>query len=209
MPVAERYKRYKFYLIFFSNVLQYPYNTSIEVVPPSGERRKEKGEDSMRKGIVFMFVVFLGVCVCMIGCGKKEDAGQQLQDPGSMATLSTMTNEPVAPAPGGNQSAETKIEAPRGSLGGNETALAPLPPEGPYKPTSIEIQTALKNAGLYTGNVDGKVGPLTKKAIEEFQKANGLKADGKVGSQTWGALGKYLDQAAEAAPAPAKKSKKR
>jgi len=163
----------------------------------------------MRKGIVLMLVVFLGVCVCMIGCGKKEAAEQQLQEPTSMATLSTMTNEPVAPVPGGNETAGTKVEAPQGSVGGNETALEPLPPQGPYKPTSIEIQTALKNAGVYAGNVDGKVGPLTKKAIEEFQQANGLKADGKVGPQTWGALGKYLNQVAEAAPAPVKKSKKR
>jgi len=73
-----------------------------------------------------------------------------------------------------------------------ESKLEPLPPQGPYKPTGTEIQTALKNAGFYTGTIDGKVGPKTKKAIEELQKANGLKADGKVGPKTWVLLGKYL-----------------
>ena len=55
-----------------------------------------------------------------------------------------------------------------------------------------DIQTALKAANFYTGNIDGKMGPKTKKAIVEFQKAKGLKADGKVGTKTWVELEKYL-----------------
>jgi peptidoglycan hydrolase-like protein with peptidoglycan-binding domain len=62
-----------------------------------------------------------------------------------------------------------------------------------------EIQTALKNANFYTGSIDGKIGPKTKAAIEEFQKANGLTADGKVGPKTWQILGAYLNQALPAA----------
>ena len=57
-----------------------------------------------------------------------------------------------------------------------------------------DIQKALKNAGLYTGSIDGKLGPKTKKAIEEFQSSKGLKADGKVGPKTWAELEKYLVQ---------------
>jgi len=60
---------------------------------------------------------------------------------------------------------------------------------------NIQIQTALKNAGLYFGEIDGKAGPLTRKAIEEFQKSKGFKADGKVGPITWGELYKYLNVA--------------
>ncbi|MDP3143645.1 MAG: peptidoglycan-binding domain-containing protein [Candidatus Omnitrophota bacterium] len=63
-------------------------------------------------------------------------------------------------------------------------------------PTPENIQTALKNAGYYTGAIDGKIGPKSKKAIEAFQKDNGLKADGKVGSKTWAKLQAYLNQAA-------------
>jgi murein L,D-transpeptidase YcbB/YkuD len=55
-----------------------------------------------------------------------------------------------------------------------------------------EIQTALKNAGFYTGAIDGKVGPKTTAAIKEFQKAKALKVDGKVGPKTWAELEKYL-----------------
>ena len=57
-----------------------------------------------------------------------------------------------------------------------------------------DIQKALKNAGFYSGSIDGKLGPKTKKAIEEFQSSKGLKADGKVGPKTWAELEKYLVQ---------------
>jgi murein L,D-transpeptidase YcbB/YkuD len=55
-----------------------------------------------------------------------------------------------------------------------------------------KIQRALKSAGVYTGLVDGRIGPGTKEAIIEFQKSHGLKADGVLGRRTWEALKKYL-----------------
>ena len=58
-----------------------------------------------------------------------------------------------------------------------------------------QIQTALKNAGLYQGNVDGKLGPASKRAVQAFQQAQGLKVDGKVGPKTWAALEPYLSGA--------------
>ena len=64
-----------------------------------------------------------------------------------------------------------------------------------------EIQTCLKNAGFYNGKINGVKGKATKKAIKEFQKANGLRADGVVGKKTWEALSKYSSLPAQAAPA--------
>ncbi|MCM8761635.1 MAG: peptidoglycan-binding protein, partial [Candidatus Omnitrophica bacterium] len=55
-----------------------------------------------------------------------------------------------------------------------------------------DIQIARKNAGFYTGSIDGIKGKATRKAIRDFQKAHGLKADGVVGSKTWEALNQYL-----------------
>lgn len=54
------------------------------------------------------------------------------------------------------------------------------------------VQTALKNAGFYKGAVDGKIGRGTKRAIREFQKSNGLKADGVIGKETSLKLQEYL-----------------
>lgn len=61
------------------------------------------------------------------------------------------------------------------------------------RPTSKKIQIALRNAGFYKGPIDGRIGPKTKKATREFQKANGLASDGVVGKKTWRKLSKYLD----------------
>jgi peptidoglycan hydrolase-like protein with peptidoglycan-binding domain len=59
-------------------------------------------------------------------------------------------------------------------------------------PSIEQIQTALKNAGLYEGTVDGKIGPKTTRAIEAFQEQSNLKVDGKVGLKTWGKLKEHL-----------------
>jgi len=61
-------------------------------------------------------------------------------------------------------------------------------------PNAGQIQTALKSAKFYNGDIDGKIGPRTKDAIKEFQRANQLNADGVVGSETWAILGKYLEE---------------
>ena len=46
------------------------------------------------------------------------------------------------------------------------------------------VQKRLKELGYYHGSVDGDFGVNTEKAVKEFQKANGLTADGKVGEKT-------------------------
>lgn len=61
----------------------------------------------------------------------------------------------------------------------------------PESPTKKDLQAALKNAGFYQGEVDGKFGPKSKKAVEDFQAANDLKVDGKVGANTWDKLKEY------------------
>lgn len=59
--------------------------------------------------------------------------------------------------------------------------------------TVRQAQKALFTAGYYKGNVDGKEGPQTQKAVKEFQQANGLKADGVIGRATSEALSRYLE----------------
>ena len=64
-----------------------------------------------------------------------------------------------------------------------------------------QIQLALKAAGFDPGSSDGKLGPRTKAAVRDFQQANGLSPDGKVGSRTWAKLEPYLKTAQAATPA--------
>jgi len=58
-------------------------------------------------------------------------------------------------------------------------------------PSNKDIQIALKNAGFYKGEIDGKIGAKTRDAIMEFQKENDLKVDGIVGKNTWEFLSEF------------------
>jgi len=141
----------------------------------------------------FVFITLaLVMIIYLTGCGKKQQSLEEMQEPMSMEELGTLSTQ-AKPAPEPNIPAAQPAPV-------TETKLESLPPAGPYKPTAQEIQTALKNAGFYTGLIDGKLGPLSKKAIQEFQKANNLDSDGKVGLKTWGVLSQYLNPL----PTPAK-----
>ncbi len=58
-----------------------------------------------------------------------------------------------------------------------------------------KIQRALQAAGYNPGPADGKMGRMTSKAIRDFQEAQGLSVDGKVGPKTWAKLEAYLHNA--------------
>ena len=47
-----------------------------------------------------------------------------------------------------------------------------------------DLQSRLKALGYYTDEIDGQFGAMTKTAVIEFQKANGLDADGMAGKET-------------------------
>lgn len=55
------------------------------------------------------------------------------------------------------------------------------------------LQNILIYLGLYTGKIDGVFGPDLKNAVIQFQRQNGLIADGIVGPRTWLALRPYID----------------
>ena len=55
-----------------------------------------------------------------------------------------------------------------------------------------ELQQKLKRWGYYTGSIDSIFGSGTQAAVKNFQKKNGLTADGIVGPKTAAALGMNL-----------------
>lgn len=124
--------------------------------------------------VVLCLAAIAGCATCDTKCSKKVDALEnrlntlegkiQSAQPTEAATI-TATAETIMP-----------------------TSAAVLVTDAP---TKKEIQSALKNAGFYTEKVDGKFGQKTKKAVEDFQKANGLTIDGKVGPDTWNKLKTY------------------
>ncbi|MBE6788010.1 MAG: spore cortex-lytic enzyme [Ruminococcaceae bacterium] len=52
-----------------------------------------------------------------------------------------------------------------------------------------KIQTALRDKGYFTSQIDGIFGTKTKRAVENFQKDHGLTVDGIAGKNTLKALG--------------------
>jgi peptidoglycan hydrolase-like protein with peptidoglycan-binding domain len=68
-------------------------------------------------------------------------------------------------------------------------APAPLR-KGDMGPDVQKLQTQLEQHGVHTGGADGKFGPMTQRAVIEFQRGQGLNANGVVGPETWAALAK-------------------
>lgn len=147
----------------------------------------------MKKVLTAIFLIALIIMpLAVVGCKGKVD--KEAEAPKTEATVPTeeavvaqapvtenasaqaVTQETIPPTAAVPQAVEEKVKAaPEEKMSRNK-----------------DIQAALKAAGFYTGNIDGKMGPKTKRAIVEFQKAKGLKADGKVGPRTWAELEKYL-----------------
>jgi hypothetical protein len=64
-----------------------------------------------------------------------------------------------------------------------------------------KVQEALKNKGHNPGSMDGVIGPQTRQAISAFQNANGLKATGRLDTETAEKLGVERASASDASSA--------
>jgi len=147
----------------------------------------------MKKGYVLAMCVALALS--MSGCKKK--AVEESTDAINLDTLETTSVTPTETASPEAPAVSLDSTSPQGTA-----AVAPVETATQTTsetPSSKDIQTALKNAGYYSGSVDGKLGPKSKTAIKEFQAANGLTADGKVGAKTWQKLSTYLNAPAAVA----------
>ncbi|MCC6759031.1 MAG: peptidoglycan-binding protein [Candidatus Omnitrophica bacterium] len=139
--------------------------------------------------------------VVLSGCGQKKEEypalpPEQILSGNAILAPQSVTLEAHSIAAPVNATAVTP-SAP------TDTATMELSVPVTDKPTNKDIQQALKNAGVYSGPVDGSLGPKSKKAIREFQTNNGLNADGKVGPRTWKKLATYLQSAPAAEPVDA------
>ena len=170
----------------------------------------------MKKGLAITLSVFL--VIALSGCAKKKAVHEEATDAINLDTLETANV--AQPATGVTSAAPaTSIALDATTPQGTTSVLAETPAPSSSEPTMRNIQIALKNAGMYPGVVSGTGGVKTKAAVKDFQKANGLAADGKVGPKTWAKLSAYLNAATAApaatasepatAPAPEKTSKTR
>jgi murein L,D-transpeptidase YcbB/YkuD len=144
----------------------------------------------MRRALILAVSVLVILPVAFYGCKAKTEKLPEVPKMEPEQNFTPLVEERPAPA---------VTEPAQGMVAENipPTATpeaAPKPAALPQADRNKDIQMALAKTGFYKGAIDGKIGPKTKKAIEEFQRANGLKVDGKVGPKTWAALEKYLLQ---------------
>ena len=133
--------------------------------------------------------------------------------PGQLIVFDTPVPGDYTPTPeGGQNTIEVVTEVPP----------TPTPTPAPVTPTptpkSLQrgftgsdavraVQRRLKELGYYKGSADGDFGPATEQAVKDFQKANGLTPDGKVGEKTLAKMNantavSYKEAHATATPKP-------
>lgn len=80
--------------------------------------------------------------------------------------------------------------------------------KGDMGPDVRKLQAELEKHGVRTGGVDGHFGPMTQRAVTEFQRGKGISANGVVGPETWAALARPPSSpgpvTGPGAPAPSK-----
>ena len=145
-----------------------------------------------RKLLLVVIAAAVVIPLAIWGCKAKVEKTDAEMQQGMPEAVSTTTTEDMI-----------AVTEPRDSVGTETIPPTAAPQMAPVTATAVpmdqmarnrDIQTALAKAGLYTGSIDGKIGPKTKAAIMKFQQAKGLKADGKVGPKTWAELQKFLLQ---------------
>ena len=161
---------------------------------------------SARKFLVPVLFVFM---ISLMGCAtppqKRGETG--LEEIGELpAVTEREIVYPKAPKEARLTSLKEKIKEylpAKKTPAPQKIAQAQEKPRPRHVAPAKDIQTALKNAGYYTGNIDGKIGSKTGSAIEAFQKDNSLKVDGVVGQRTWNLLSKYLSSPSQVSLTPA------
>jgi len=145
-----------------------------------------------KKLFVILLTAVVALPIALFGCKGKTQSTPEEMRPESAGTQGSQEEMQLTQATEPAQVVATETIPPTAAPQMAEKPAAQVPSEKSDR--DKDIQKALKSAGFYTGTVDGKIGPKTKRAVEEFQKSKGLKADGKVGSKTWAELEKYLKQ---------------
>ena len=150
----------------------------------------------MKKHIILSAILI----VALTGCTKKagltapnQETSTQPQTEFTLMQDGVSKGAPVPSTP--TQQATTAVTTESATAASSATTT---------EPTAQEIQQALHNANLYSGKIDGSLGPRTKKAIKDFQEQNGLKADGKIGKKTWVKLQPFLTKEAQTEPTVSK-----
>ncbi len=138
--------------------------------------------------IISSFFIFLSTVLILSGCatGRKQSDLEIQGLKNQIQALEAQVQEKDAELGSLKESFDKPQEEKSSSYCRGQSG------EIKSRPKARQIQSALKNAGYNPGAIDGRLGKQTRDAIMAFQKANNLRADGKVGKKTWKLLRKHL-----------------
>lgn len=152
----------------------------------------------MKNAIVLVAVILMSGCAS----ANHRHQVQRLQSQfGLLDERVTQLEQGVSLSAGERLSSGYALPSESTSTG-QDVSLGTLEKRSWTKPPTKEVQQALTHAGFYHGAIDGKKGPMTRTAIQEFQRLHGLKEDGIVGKQTWAKLQPYLTAPSTGSPSP-------
>lgn len=142
----------------------------------------------------FFRYAFLPAILLLTATGCAQNATQQRLN-SLEAQMGVMTDEIARLDQALQEQRAGSAQVPGTTAGpvSENTAIYKTP--SGFELPSADIQKALKGAGYYKGDVDGKIGPSTKDALKSFQQDNGLQPDGVCGRRTWDKLKVYLSSA--------------
>ncbi len=167
----------------------------------------------MKKRAAYSFLAVSALLFVLSGCASQGRGGNGVNaQMGVLADEVTRMDQALQETRAQLQQEQARISELEARTGGGhagaqqaDTAAAPAyaasttePYAGVYRtPSGFElpstsVQKALKAAGFYNGDVDGKIGPGTREAVRNFQRANGLTPDGIIGKTTWNKLKVHL-----------------
>lgn len=156
----------------------------------------------MRKSRLLLFFVVLALFMVtpvfgdILKVGSTGNSVKELQT--KLISLGYLNSNATGYYGNQTKNAVLKFQAKNGlkqdGIAGNQTLKA-LAKIGTSSTTSVsrgstnsysmkDVQSVLKNLGLYEGKIDGIAGSKTKAALKKFQKNNGLVADGIMGPKT-------------------------
>lgn len=143
----------------------------------------------MKRTVTVFTTILLGTLVLTTGCASKKRHQRDIANlQGQIGALQSDVARLDQSLRDTETALKTTQERGSGSALGQFTEGAIYRTPAGFELPAASIQRALKNAGYYSGPIDGKVGSGTKQALRNFQRDKGLNPDGVCGRQTWSQL---------------------
>lgn len=139
---------------------------------------------SIRLLSTFTLLTTLFITGCATTRARRPDSADQT------AQIAALQNE-IQAKDQQIQDLQYQLESSSRAIGGESSYSSRSKSSSMVRVSGVsvsDVQRALIRAGFEPGPVDGKAGKKTKSAIKEFQRRNGLTADGVVGERTWSLL---------------------